>query len=120
MRKQNDLAAFIGELADRRHDLLDPGGVRHFAVLHRHVEIDAHQDAFSFDIGIVEAAKGRHESLKMKMWRALSRACPSPLRCRSCGWRSPIHCRTRPLREPAYRRSPWSDPCERPRNADRD
>ena len=63
MRQQNHLAALVGELGDGRGDFLDAGGVGNLAVLHRHVEVDAQQDAFAFDVGIIEAAErvhGRH------------------------------------------------------------
>ena len=54
MREQNDLAALAGELGNGRGDLFDAGCVGDLAVGHRHVEVDAHQHAFSFDVGVVE------------------------------------------------------------------
>ena len=41
MREQDDLAALVRDLLDRRRDALDPRRVGDVAVLHRHVEIDA-------------------------------------------------------------------------------
>ena len=43
MRQQDHLAALVGELGDGRGDFLDAGGVGDLAVLHRHVEVDAHK-----------------------------------------------------------------------------
>ena len=119
MRQQNDLAALAGEFGDGRCDFLDAGCIRDLAVLHRHVEVDAHQHAFTFYVGVVEAAEGRHGTAPAEN-AEVRRACPSPPRCRPCDWRSPTHCRTTTSRGPTCRPSPWSGPCGRPRNADRD
>src|ERR1700734_2110816 len=48
--------------------------------------------------------------------RSLKSASPAPPTYRPYGSRSPIRCRTRRERARTCRRSPWSDPCERPRN----
>ena len=57
MRKQNDFAAFAGELGNGRRDLFDPRRVGYLAVVHRYVEVDAQQDAFALHVGVVEVAK---------------------------------------------------------------
>src|SRR6202034_379625 len=116
MRKQDDLAALLGELDYGRSDFLDAGRVGNLAVMHRHIEIDAHEYALALHVGVVEAAKAHWRSLG----REFRRACPSPPRYRSCDWRSPIRCRTTTSRGPACRPSPWSGPFVKPRNADRD
>ena len=59
MRQQDHLAALAGDLEHGRRDFLDAGGVGDLAVLHRHVEIDAHEHAPALHVGVVEAAK-RH------------------------------------------------------------
>ena len=63
MREQDDLAALVGDFGDRRRRALDAGGVGDDAVLHRHVEVDAHQDAFALHVDVVERAKriGQYE-----------------------------------------------------------
>ena len=113
MRQQDHLAALVGELGDGRDDLLDAGGVGDLAVLHRHVEVDAQQDALAFDVGVVEAAEGVHGRHDAKACEAMTfrRACPSRPRCRPCDWRSPTRCHTTTSRAPACRPSPWSGPC---------
>ena len=58
MREQDHLAALVGQLEDGRRDFLDAGRVRDPAVLHRDVQVDAEQDAFAFDVGVIETAKG--------------------------------------------------------------
>ena len=60
MRQQHDLAALVGDLGDGRHVALDAGDIRHFAVVHRHVEVDADKDAFAFDVGVFEGREGLH------------------------------------------------------------
>ena len=47
MREQDHLAALVGDLGDGRRDALDAGSVGDLAVLHRHVEVDAHQHALA-------------------------------------------------------------------------
>ena len=61
MREQDHFPAFVGDLRDGRRHRLDAGYVRHLAVLHRHVEVDAHEHAFAVDVGVVEGAEGFHE-----------------------------------------------------------
>ena len=41
MRQQDDLAAFVGELGDRRRHTLDTCRIRHHSVLDRHIQVDA-------------------------------------------------------------------------------
>src|SRR5579872_4249774 len=57
MREKNDLAAFVGNLRYRRRDSLDARPVGHPAAFGRDVEIDAQQDAFSCNAGVVEGAE---------------------------------------------------------------
>ena len=57
MGEQNDLAALVGDLADRRQHALDARCVADFAVFHGNVEVDAQQDAFALDVGGVEGAE---------------------------------------------------------------
>ena len=57
MRQQNDLAALVRDLRDGRRDALDARRIGHAPVLRRHVEVDAEEDAFSRDIGVVEGAE---------------------------------------------------------------
>ena len=61
MREQDDLAALVGDLGDGRRDALDAGRVGDLAVLHRHVEVDAQQDALVLHVGLVEGAERRHD-----------------------------------------------------------
>ena len=62
MGQQDHLPALVGDLVDGRQDALDAGRIGDPAVLHRHVEIDAHEDALSLDVGLVEGAEGCHRS----------------------------------------------------------
>src|SRR5271163_1771487 len=57
MREQNDLSALVRDFADRRQHALDPRGVGDLAVFHGNVEIDAKQDAFAANVGVVESAE---------------------------------------------------------------
>ena len=45
------------DLADGRRDALDARRVGDLAVLHRHVEIDAHQHALALDVDVIEGAE---------------------------------------------------------------
>ena len=120
MRQQDHLAALVGDLGDGRRDSLDAGRVRDLAVLHRHVEIDAHQHALALEVGVIEGAEALHDALRLRATAiGVRSACPSPPRCRPCGWRSPTRCRTRTSRARTCRPSPWSGPCGRSTNADR-
>ena len=60
MRKQDRLAALVRDLADRRDGRADARVVGHAPVLHRHVEIDAHQHALVLYVGLVEGAEVGH------------------------------------------------------------
>ena len=60
MREQDDLAALVGDLGDGRRDALDAGRVGDLAVLDRHVEVDAQQDALALHVGLIERAERRH------------------------------------------------------------
>src|SRR5215469_727882 len=75
MGKQNHLAALVGNLADSRSRALDAGRVGHFAVLDRHVEIDAHEHALAPHVGLIE----RVEHVSAHCGRVRS-ACPSQSR----------------------------------------
>ena len=48
------ISVMVGAIA------LDARGVGDLAVLHRHVEVDAHEHAFAFHVGVVEGAEGAH------------------------------------------------------------
>ena len=61
MREQDHLAALGGDLGDRRRHALDARGVGDHAVVDRHVEVDAHQHAFAFDVDVVERVESAHE-----------------------------------------------------------
>ena len=61
MGQQDDLGVGAREFQDRRGDTLDPGRVGDDAVLHRHIEVDAQQDALAGDVAdVVEGAEGGH------------------------------------------------------------
>src|SRR5512136_544945 len=60
MRKQNHLAALVGDLSDRRRCALNAGRVGDDAVLYRYVEVHAHQDALALHVNVVEGAKNVH------------------------------------------------------------
>ena len=60
MRKNDHLAAAVGDFGDARRVPLDARNVGDFAIVHRHVEIDAHQHALALHVGVVEAAE-RHD-----------------------------------------------------------
>ena len=60
MREQDDLAAFVGELGDRRRRALDARRIRHDSVLDRHVQVDTKQNPFAFYIDAVERSKSGH------------------------------------------------------------
>ena len=98
MREQDHLGALVGDLGDGGRHALDAGGVGDHAVLHRHVEVDAHQHALALHVDVVEGAERVHDALGSVSVRS---ACPSPRRCRPCGWRSPIRCRTTTSRAPS-------------------
>ena len=76
MREQDDLAALVGDFPDRRRRALDARRVREFAVVHRHVEIDAHEHALALHVGVVEAAERSH--LGAKRIAAATMAAPAP------------------------------------------
>ena len=57
MREQDHLGALVGDLGDGVRHALDAGAVGDHAVLHRHVEIGAHQHALSLHVDVVEGAE---------------------------------------------------------------
>jgi len=60
MGEQNDPASPVGEFADRRGHALDPGGVGDAALFHRHIDVDAQENAFALRIEIVEFSEVAH------------------------------------------------------------
>ena len=53
-----------GELGERHRGALQPRRVAHPPVLHRHVEVDAHQHAALGDVELVESEEIRHEGIR--------------------------------------------------------
>ena len=49
-------APLSGQLLQRRHRAVDAGRVGDLAVLHRHVEVDAHQDALAGNVEVVDGS----------------------------------------------------------------
>ncbi len=66
MRQQDHLAAAVGDFDNGRRVAFDARYVRHLAVLHRHVEVDAHEHALALYVGVVESAKAHGEQ---KFWQ---------------------------------------------------
>ena len=60
MGHEDDFAALVGDLEDRRRDALDAGEIGHPPVFDGDVEVDAQQDALSLDVGGIESAEGGH------------------------------------------------------------
>ena len=61
MGEQDRLAALAGDLADGRRDGADARVVGDLAVGHRHVEVDADEDALALEVaGVVEGAECGH------------------------------------------------------------
>src|SRR5215207_1589483 len=56
MGQEDDLAALVGGLLDGRDHALEAGPVGDAPVLHRHVEVDADENALALEIGAVERA----------------------------------------------------------------
>ena len=81
MREKNDLAALVGDLRDGRRDALDARRIGHPAVFGRHVEVDAQEDAFSRDIGVVEGAERLCHGTSQSVGRQRSIPVPSVLSC---------------------------------------
>ena len=67
VREQDDLAAAVGDLPDRRRRALDARRVRQFAVIHRHVKIDAHEHTLALHVGVVEAAEAHFRSAQISL-----------------------------------------------------
>ena len=57
MREQDDLAALAGDFADGGRDALDARGVGNAAAFHRHVEIDAQQNALALHVDVIEGTE---------------------------------------------------------------
>src|SRR5215813_12366949 len=64
MRQQNHLAALVGDLGNGRLDALDAGRVGDASAVHRHVEVDAEEDALVGDVSLIEGTKARHLTIK--------------------------------------------------------
>ena len=62
MGEQDHLAALVGDVLDRGQHAVDAGRVGDLPVLHRHVEIDAHENALALGIELIERAE-RHRFL---------------------------------------------------------
>jgi len=45
--EHDHLGALVGEFLERGRGALDAHGIGHLAILHRHVEVDAHENAFA-------------------------------------------------------------------------
>src|SRR5262245_60586520 len=60
MRQQDHLATFVGDFGDGRLDALDASRVGDAAAIHRHVEVDAKEDALVGDVSLIESAKAGH------------------------------------------------------------
>src|SRR5664279_3295097 len=65
MREQDHLGALVGDLGDGVRHALDAGGVGDNTVLHRHVEVDAHQHAFALHVDVVKGAERAHGWLRL-------------------------------------------------------
>jgi hypothetical protein len=63
MREENCLAAFLSDLADRLRGGTQARVIADAAILHRHVEIDADEDAFSANVGVIKVAERAHSAL---------------------------------------------------------
>src|SRR5436305_5972512 len=61
MREQDLLAALVLNFGDGRGDALDARGIRHLAVLHRHVEVDADEHALAREVSLIKCFE-RHAS----------------------------------------------------------
>ena len=66
MGEKDHLPALVGDLPDGGKDALDARRVRDPAVLHRDVEVDPDENAFSLDVGLVERAEGGHEAASLR------------------------------------------------------
>ena len=116
MREQDHLAALVGDLGDGRRDALDAGGVGDLAVLHRHVEVDAHSTRLPFTSASIEGAERAH---------GRARQCGSDQLAHRDGGvghavgEAPFVVVPGHARAPACRPSPWSGPCGTPTSAGR-
>ena len=77
VREQDHLAALVGDFLDGRHDALDARRIGDLAILHRHVEVDAHQHALAGDISGIEGAEAGH-CLKLTAAAATCATVPAP------------------------------------------
>ena len=69
MREQDHLGALVGDFGDGVRHALDAGGVGDHAVLHRHVEVGAHQHALALHVGVVEGAERAHGWLRRERFQ---------------------------------------------------
>ena len=82
MREQDDLAALVRDLLDRRRDALDARRVGDAAVLGRNVEVDAQQHALAGDVGVVEGAERLGHGQRLTSVRTRSSDARSGVRSR--------------------------------------
>ena len=73
MGHQDDLAALVGDLEDRRRDALDAGRVGDLPVFDGNVEVDAQQHALALHLGGIESAERGHRQGSMRRPAAPSR-----------------------------------------------
>src|SRR5436305_14670894 len=64
MREQDQLAALVGDLGDGRRAALDARGIRHLAVLHRDVEVDAYEHALAGEVSLIKCFE-RHRKRRL-------------------------------------------------------
>ena len=60
VRHDDDAGAPVQQIVEGRQGLFHAAGLGDLAVLHRHVEIGAHQHPFSGDVEIVDGLEGAH------------------------------------------------------------
>ena len=98
MGEQEHLGALLGQFEDGRLRRLDPSHIGGGPVLHRQIEVDAHQRHLAGEVGgeIVQCLEISHIAFRSSPLpgQGLRGTSPSRPQCRACGWRSPIHCRT--------------------------
>ena len=62
MGQQDHLASALRDFANGRRCPLYARSVANFSVLHRHVEVDAQEDAFVVQVGLIEGAESGHKN----------------------------------------------------------
>jgi len=61
MREDDDFRALFGDFANIGEDAVDAGQIGDPAILHRHIEIDAHENAFAGEHRSSSVGKGEEE-----------------------------------------------------------